>query len=959
MIKFAINRPISVGCIFAGIFLVGLVSLRNLPLELYPSIEYPKLSIVTYGRDKAPLEIERYATSKIEELLSSVRGIRNIKSISEMGKSTVELELSRDVDPELVRLEIIEKLSMLKLGEDYSPPEVIPYVPREFERGTFFILYLSGEQDIGSLRKLAEEKIKPKLLGITGVGGVTIHGGTDRIIKIAIDYNKAKLFNIKTATIIRSLSQSNLSWSPKSSTPMTIVSRVHDIAQIRNLPITKTVRLKDIADITQVYKEPTYLSRIDGKSRVSIMLDKEIGANSLSVAKRIRAKLNEIKLPQGVKIMIAKDASKEVRSNLKQVSILGIISILIIFFVLFLFLRRFVISFVILTSIFFSSLTALILLYLSHISLNLITIAGLALAFGMLVDNSIVVLENIYRRQEEGDKQAELGGATEVFLPIFASTITTICVLVPFLYFGVELRSFYLPFALALSFALLASIFTSFTLIPTISGRILRVKGAMRTYQVYERFLNYVFRNKLWILAVVALVFGTSIFVFKNYIYKGKIFKWGEETYLLVYIRMPPGTRLKYTDEVAKFFEDKLKNFPGIDHYYTTVTPENGWLKIDVQSDVKNTALPYILKERLQTLATLFAGCDVHVYGFGPSFYGGGVYMERIQLEGFSYNELERIAEDIGDRLRLNPRVKNVDTDFSWYKRGGGEYVLKLNQERMAELGISVDDLISMIREKQILRMEIKNKEMEVVVEDRGRHLSYDDFISIGDLSLKEYPGRIVRKNQSYERAIGYEFRGPWKMGKAYRDALLSSLSLPPGYSVMKEEYWMEQRGKKQIILALIFAGVLVYMILASLYESYLKPFIIMLTVPLSFVGVVFAFFLTGTEFDSSAYIGVILLVGIVVNNAIILVDHISQLEKQGEKDAIIRGTLNRLRPILMTSTTTILGLAPFLFIKPEVEIFAKFALAAIGGLAISTIFTLTIIPLLYKLFTLIKSKIC
>jgi HAE1 family hydrophobic/amphiphilic exporter-1 len=641
------------------------------------------------------------------------------------------------------------------------------------------------------------------------------------------------------------------------------------------------------------------------------------------------------------------------------------------------------------------------------------------------VDNGIVVLENVERHSHLGKsaKQAASDGARQVMLPVIAATATTAIVLVPFLFLQGELRIYYLPLAFAVAFSIVASLFVAFTFVPTMAGRIQHWRarvygvpgerngpgngrktgfdagsdagppvppGARRPgvpdvpgyIRAYRGVLGFALDHPLLVIAVCLAALGGSWWLFDKHVTRGIRWSafWGQDTYISVQITFPRGAGLDRTDELARAFEDKVSSLPEVKRYETFVQPQYAFMRITFPKDLETTQVPVAIKEQMVAYSYQFSGAEVRVYGYGPSFYGGGSSPPNYSLKilGYNYLEVQDLADDLASRLKRFSRIQDVDPNASgrWYERDKEfEYYLEVDREALGQHDISVEELLRFVSANlpsdrprtQVLR--VGAEEMPFAVKLKG----YRDFDLIDMRQLRVPAGdgsevrladvasvqrrnvlsRILREDQQYQRTVAWEFRGPRKLGDLIRDAVVEATTLPPGYKIEEDDRWgWDEEEKAQVYVAIIFAVLLIYMVTAALFESLAAPFVVLLTLPLALIGVFLIFFYADATFTRTAYIGTIMMAGIVVNNAILIVYHIGELrQKLPTREAILQGTLERVRPILMTTFTTVFGLLPLvLFAQSQDEnIWNSLALATIGGLISSTLFVLVAIPVAYR----------
>lgn len=1011
-IDIALRRPTAVIMFYTAMVFLGILSLLNLPIEIVPSTEYPRLTVYAHWPGSSPEMVQIFLTSPIEEAAVQVAGIRKVTSTSRREFSQVELEFSRDTDMNFASLDLNERLSFLRenLPAGASQPKISRYVPREFQRGNFFTFSVIGNYPLQFLREIAIKKIKSALASVNGVADVFVLGGSERKVRISLDRVKLDMFQISSSLIgrkineMQSVSSGGKFISRGQNLTLTIANPIDDLNAIKNAIVARRgnrhIKLKDIARIELAHEPVNSIYRINGNPRVQVFVEKEPGTNTLKVADEVKRKLQEIKskIPADIQFMITTDQSEEIQKELSVIYERVALIVGIIFIVLLVLLRNIKTPLIILSSIVLSAAITINLIYFFDISINILTLTGLALGFGMLVDNSIVVLENIFRYQELGfsRRHSSLKGASEVALPIFASTLTTVGVFFPFVYFRGRLSIYYLPLALVIAFSLLASLCVAYTLIPTFAANILeikktkRIKGSQKRFRFYQKFIRWIIRHKAPALFVTLVIFAGSFFLFYKYVSRGSFFLWREENILRVSIDMPPGVEIERTDEVVKSFENEIKNLPEIEKLEVAIqSPENGSIRIDFPERIQNPLFPYLLKEKLIAIASQHAGISIYISGYGDPYYRVGFssphYNSQIKVLGYNYNKLKQITQDIAAKVKRSARIRDVafaSSRYGWWFGQSSEIVMQIDREALQKYNLSVSDLLYFVRtniagRSFTHRIKVAGKEMRLDIKISGaENFNLKDLLNlvitswrgeqvrvadIASIKTEKVPEVIDRENQQYQRTIFWEYRGPTKIARKYQDAILKSLELPPGYSATSEAEWwaFTEEEKEQIHFVIIVAIIIVFIILAALYESLLQPFIIILSVPFALIGVFLIFLITDTPFDSSAYIGVVLLGGIVVNNAIILVDHINLRRKEGKNiiDALVVGCTERIRPILMTTITTVGALIPLLFYKSKTEtgIWSSLALSAIGGLISSTFFTLTVIPILYLLTDKIK----
>jgi len=1026
VIRLSIRRPVAVSMAYVGVALLGIAAWRNIPIELLPDTDLPQMNVSVQWRGASPEAMEAFVTAPVEGAIQQVRGVEKVESVSSerwgYARANITIEFARGTDMDFARLDLAERLAAL---EDDLPPEVTtpriePYVPEEFrEQQRAFLRYtLTGPFTLEALRAHVDDEIVPELLQVDGVAAVEVSGGRDRLVEIALDENKIQALGIDPSFVwfkigeLEYVSEAGMVEKDGLLRTIAIRHRTGSSDELRRAPLLtdrgRLVRVRDVATVHDTYEEAQSHYRIDGQPAVSFELHKEVGVNTVAVADAVKARLDRVEgiHPFGVRVILDEDESEAINTQLTDLRFRAMIAAGVIFLVLLLFLRSFRSAGIVFATIAFSILIALNLIYFGGLTLNVLTLMGLAMGFGLIVDNAIVVLENIYRRKRGGES-AEVAaekGARQVVLPILAATLTTVIVFIPFVYLQGELRVYYVPLAIVVGMSLIASLFVAFSFIPALAAKVLGAKresaagdpvlrgsdggGTERQplyVRIYAGMLGVTLRAPI-ITAFVALamLFG-SYRLFDKYVTRGVLWRswWGEQTYISIIIRLPRGEGLERTDELAAFFEAKLHETPEIERFVTRVYPQFSRITVTFPDSTENSWVPVAIKEQMVAYSNQFGGAEVRVYGYGPSFYGGGAGPPNysIKVLGYNYETVRTIAEDLGRRLQRFSRIRDVDVNSAggWYTRDkASEFVLYLNREQLGVYGLTAEDVVyqvaaavaGQVRPGNIriggeeVRYDVKlqgNEEVDVlelqellIQTSSGNAVRLADVATVGE---RDVLTRIVREDQQYQRFVSYEFRGPTKLGDRTRDAVIEATRLPEGYEIEGEQEWSwSSEEQQQIYAVLAISLVLIFMVTAALFESLRQPLTVLLAVPMALVGVFLMFFYSKASFTREAYIGVIMMGGIVVNNAILLVDHINyvrRVEGLPFKDAIIKGTLERVRPILMTSTTTIFGLLPLVLFSEYADenIWNALGYALIGGLASSTLFVLTVTPALYLLF--------
>jgi HAE1 family hydrophobic/amphiphilic exporter-1 len=1001
--KFFIDRPVATAMVFLALLATGVYSFLNTPIELMPKEDFPKLDIVTSWYGVPPEVIQTQVTAPLEEACATIKGITKMTSSSQIGMSRITLEFDPKTDMEFAQLALREELSKARpLLPPLVRPALQPYVPEDFRERPFLQYTVSGSYGLQELQELVKEKLEIGLGSVRGVSSVEVAGGSEPEIRVVLDEDRIKAYGLHPYTVNAAIS-ARLGTYPTGRVRrgnqeflFKFADRIDSLAELRETIVahsgTNPILVKDVAKVEVTYAEIRTIHRINGQPTVSLTVLKESGGNTLRVALDVKAKLEEVKkeLPPDLVFKRVDDESEEIRKNLNDFYLLAGLITVIVFVMIFVVLRRLKPSLLILSSIAFSIVITFNLIYAFKISLNMLTLGALALGFGMFVDNSIVVFENILRLREHGmePREAALQGPQEVFIAVLASTLTTMAVFFSFPFFQGKLKMYYLPLAIVIASAMAASLLVSFSLIPALSPRLLekrkRTAAEEKRSPRFEKALGFLMRHPVEVLLVVAALLFGSYKWFRAEVTLGRWYPWYSKEYLYVYIGMPPGTDIARTDETIRAFEDKVVAQPYEKEAKVYVFPESAQAVIGFPPEIERSYRPYALKEELIQLATQFAGINISVQGFDPQYYSssmgaGTYYSSRIKFFGYSLKKLKEITADLEKTLRRNPRIKEVRTvsdRYGWYRGDTVEDILKIDKSALNSYNVDPDylyyslrtmiqgtfgqparirtegkDIVVTVKYPDAATLDMRALQESLIMTRGGEYLRLGEIAAFAEAAI---PGSIDRENQQFQQTLMWEFRGPSKAEERYRKGIFDSLHLPPGFKASLEERWyVTEEEQKQINFAIAVALVIIFMILAALYESFVTPFFILLAVPLSLIGVFVAFIVAKAPFDPTAYIGVILLSGIVVNNAILLVDHIGLKRRQGLglKEAVIRGTRDRVRPIFMTTATTVFGMLPLLLIGAkanERQIWSSLALCTVGGLTTSTLLILIVIPVLY-----------
>jgi HAE1 family hydrophobic/amphiphilic exporter-1 len=1005
---------VATAAIYAGFLLVGAAALPDLPLGLAPDLESPRLAVSWTWRGASPEAMEALVTAPIEAEVARLKGVEELASTSGPGWGWIEVSFARSARVDLAEIVLRERLAVLRadLPVDLDPPQIVRTVPEEMDPGAFFVIRMTGDRTPQVLRRLLEDRVLPRLAAVPGVSGAAAFGGSRPEIRVELDRSPVERGVVDTKAVESALDRIGTraslgSWRIGEERIPVALERPEVAAAALESRILSArgvpVRLGGVARVREGWEEPRTLSRLDGRPSVQGVLERAAGSNVLKVAAASRRRLEEIRrtLPPGVAVHVVHDESETIREEILVLVRRAVISLVLIFGVLVLSRCSLRVPGVVLGSVLFSAVATFLLFRISGLGLNLVTLSGLALAFGMAVDNSIVLLENVsLRSRGRAHPLRTLAAVREVFFPLLAATATTAVVLTPFLYLEDGLRDYYFPFVLAVVLSLVASLGVALTLTPLLSRWADREGAATSRFPTlrrraesesrrlgrgYDAVLRTLLRRPSIPAVASLLVLAGSLWIFDEKVSKGSIFTPRADTTLRVAIGMPPGAEITRTDALLRRFEDialdhEFRRRGWVDQVESFVREDRGFLAVRFHPAVALTAVPVTLEGEMSRQAASVSGADVSVVGQGPGFRRGRSSVSpsySLRVRGPEYPRLGELAESLADLLRRNPRIREVDTHGAGlFVEDARELVLVPDRSRLAHAGMTVRELVRAIEPaiaSEVASRRYARSDGEVTVRIRfagGDALTPTELMAtriptraggtvpVGELSRIEersVPGEIRRRDQQYERTISFEYRGPRRVGDRFVRSVVENTDLPPGY-VLEDGLgvFLTSREEGEIHRAILFAVVLVGLVSAALFESLMLPLVALLSVPLSFVGIPITFWATGESFDRTAYVGLVLLAGIAINNALLLVHRAGRLRHRlgDARTAARRAARERLRPILLTTATSVAGLAPLAAEGQSVTAgtWRSLALSASAGLIASAAFTLLVIPCLFTL---------
>ncbi|UFJ39340.1 efflux RND transporter permease subunit [Brevibacillus humidisoli] len=1012
---FSIKRPVTILMVCVALILFGFVSLPRLAVELYPELNLPVAVVVTSVDGAAPAEVENLVTKPIEEAVGTTANVSKLMSNSAEGASQVIIQFDWGTDMDQALLDVRDKVDLVKgaLPDSANAPRILKLDPNSMP---IFTLALSGEEDIVKLKSVADDVIKPRLERVEGVASVGVSGGRDRVIEIVLDPNKTAAYGITIDQVQQALSSTNVSGTAGSvrkgdgKLNIRVEGEYGTVQAIGNTPIrvaSGSIPLKNIAEINDTYKEVTQKATLDGQPSVGLNITKASGGNTVEVADEVNKALQELKaeLPENMKLTTIMDASVFIKDSIYTVAEHALVGGLFSIVILLLFLNSFRSMLIVAIVIPISVITTFCLMYFTGQTINMISLGGLTLGLGSLVDFAVVILENVYRLRQEGKSMLEAAklGSQEVGTAVMASALAQISVFLPIVFVEGLASELFGPMALAVVYSHVAALFVSLALVPMLSSRWLKRVPDESIYEAGYRGLNPIIWFNVWFSKVSRLygrmlrwslshrktVIGGTIVLFIGAIaltpMVGAEFIPGmDQGKISVSIKTPNGTVLSETEKVVQQAEAIVKEVPELEQLYISMGSSGGpaivanamsnqaQLELTLVDKEARTRETVDVVEDLRQQLSNIAGAEITVSEVDQSGTSSGSPVS-ISLRGDDLDVLKDISSVVMEEIKSVPGMRNVSSSL---EETQVEYQVEIDADQASHYGLSTSQILSNVRTvfqgQTVTRYRTGEDEIDVVVkmpETFQEDISFLNQLrittasgaqvplsSVATITEEAVPQMISRTDQAREVSITGDTVGR-DLNSITMEirAKLDQLSLPDGYIVeMGGDAQEMAESFSSLGLAIILSIALVYMVMASQFESLFSPFIIMFSIPPTLIGVVVGLLLTGNPLSVPALIGYILLIGIVVNNAIVLIDYVNTLRKRGEErnEAILQAGPLRLRPILMTTLTTVLAIMPLAFGGGSGnESMAPMAIVVIFGLSFSTLITLFLIPVVYTLF--------
>ena len=1014
--RFSVHRPIFTIMVTLIVLILGGVSLNRLPIDLMPDITYPMLSISTTYENASPEEIEELVTRPVEEAMSAVPGVEEVSSASMEGISSVRIAFTWGTDLDAAANDIRDRLDRVipRLPDDAERPRL-----RKFDLASFPILILgaAGNLDPVQMRRIIDDQVKYRIERVPGVAALDVWGGLDREIHVNLSADKIKALGLPLDQILSRIQAGNIN------IPAGTIERGNyevmirtpgeytNLSELQNTVIAVRegvpIQLKEIASVEDSWQKVTRIVRVNGKPGIRLSVNKQSGKNTVEVAKGVLQEIERINrdIPQ-INLIPIIDSSDYIQRSITNVGSMalygGILAVLVLLF----FLRNIRGTAIIATAIPISVVATFALMYFAGFTLNIMTLGGLALGIGMLADNAIVVLENIFRLRESGaqSQHAAVSGSEEVISPIIASTFTTLVVFLPLIFVRGMAGVMFKQLSLVVGFSLLCSLGVAVTLVPMLAAKILhppirdarvnepwahkifRISGRFftRLETTYKDLLHFALDHRLLTIAAAVLILVGSLALIP--LVGVELMPTTDEGEVRVSAEMAVGTRLEVMDEKFKVIEATVQaEVPEMKNVETYIGPSfrragshTGQMRIALkpQADRSRSSeeIATTLRRKLINIPGVTirtrAGQGLFILRMGTS----GEDKVQVEIRGYDLHVADALAE------RVKKVVEQVDgiTDVQVSRESGSpEELIIVDRQKAADMKLTISQIANMLQTAlsgtRASNYREGGDEYRILV--KVRDADRMDLREILDLTLtnadgqpvvlrnvvqirpRSGPVRIERKDQERIVTVSANISGR-DMGSILADIreALRLIPVPGNFSIVfGGEYEEQQKAFRELLLSIVLALILVYMVMACLYESLRDPFVVMFSVPLAAIGVILMLFLTNTTFNIQSFIGCIMLGGIVVNNAILLVDHTNLLRRRDGmalREAIEEAGRRRLRPILMTAMTTALALIPLaLGLGEGGEAQAPLARAIIGGLLSSTFITLVFIPTVYSIF--------
>jgi HAE1 family hydrophobic/amphiphilic exporter-1 len=1011
----SVHRPIATTMIFLIIIVMGAIGFRYLPVDLLPPIETPELNVEVRYPNVGPEEIELLITEPLENALSVVANLERMNSSSREGEGRVSLRFAQGTDLAEASNDVREVLDRVRntFPQDADPPRINKFNPDNLP---VVMIGVQSDRDLMQLTTILEREVRRRFEQIPGIGSIDVWGGLTRRIQVEVMRDRLLATGL-TMDDITSAIRTESSTTPGGNVQRGVtqlyirsLGEYDNLDEIRDTVIRTIdgvpIRVGDVATVRDAIADIDRYIQVNDVPMVRLALRKQTGANTVAVAreaKRIAEQLNRER--DDMQFIVMSDQSSYIQSSMDNVRNSAIWGGILAVIIMFSFFRNGSVTMVVSVSIPISIIATFALLYLNGLSLNQMSFGGLALGVGLIVDNAIVVIENIVRHRTNGQNliSAALIGTSQVTGAVVASTITTLVIFLPVVFMQTVTGSMFQQLALVVSFSLACSLLVALTLVPMLASRFLTVKplselseeerkpGKMdRLCDRYGKALGWALDHRMLVISGTSLLMVASLFFGSKMSYELAPAVQAES--VMLNLRMAQGTNITvqhtYLKELDRLVREDLP-WDDIQHYATEVRNGQAQIELLLKPEGQRSIHPNKLADELrQRVQGRVPGAEVRIQaqaGFwilNRIFGGNSDDSLQVELRGYNLELAQTLAQDIRARMEVLPGI--VDVNVSQLE-GRPEQVVQFDRRRMAELGISINQVA------QAIQASVSGTRAGVFREggdefDINVRLRPDDRLNVQDIeniSVRSSTGDVIPISSLIDSRYT---RGPTQIdrrdgqrvtfitanletGVALGDAMkmiqeeMSRMTMPEGFTlVMGGQYEEQIKAQRDFTMAIVMALVLIYMVMAAQFERYLDPLIVMFSVPLALIGVVPTMLLTGTTINMQSLMGLVMLVGIVVNNAILLVDYINQSRREGGmsiREAVIESGRLRLRPILVTTSSTVLGLLPLAVgLGAGAEMQAALARVVVGGLTASTLVTLVFIPVVYVTAYNIRARV-
>lgn len=1019
--EIAIKRPAAMTMIIMFFVVLGLFSYTKLGADLFPQANLPVVTITAVYPGAGAEEMETQVVDHIEEQVSSISGIKTLSSWINEGVAVTAIEFTMSTDSDVATNDVQKAVDavLMKLPQDIDKPLVQKV---DLNAEPLVTLALSGNRSLNEIYDVAKNTVKTRLETIPGVATVSILGGQEREILVEVDRNRLTAYGLSVNRVIERLSLENHN-VPSGKIKQTnrnfnirLLGEFESLEEIENLriplPSGTAIPLKDIAEVRDTFKESERHSRLNKKEAVGIMVQKQSDASIVTTAEEIRGVVEQLRsdIPSDMDILVFDDTSKFVNDSLDDTKRTLVEGVIMTGIVLFFFLREWRSLVIVMLAIPTSIIATFMMMYFFGFTFNMLSLMGLSLCVGILVDDSIVVLENIHRHMQmgKGPIRAAIDGRGEIGMAAIAITLSDVVVFAPIAFMSGMVGQFFREFGLTVVVATLFSLFVSFTLTPMLSAIFYKNKPIGEENQIketnflwklvgkkttklgdlvvtfYQVLLEWSLRHRLKVLATVIAMIALSISMIFTGVIGGDFITNPDQGKFTIELELPPGTPIHNTDEAVEMYEEKLAQLPEVNSYFSAVglggntvasgdASHRAEIKVNLSRKNERDRSVWQIVDEVRTWDDLYPGVKMKVK---EAAIPGMSYMEApliIEVSGPDQQTLEELAGKVRKIVENTPGTVEVNTSLE--DSGQPEIQVRVDRDRAAFYALSAAEIAQAVRAAMAGEVATQYKEagktydLTVRLKDVDRNkveeignITITNYLGevfllkeVADLVPGEGPTEIRHKYRNRMIAITSDYEGASLAGiREEIDKEISKLDVPSGYRIGYDGDVKQMDDTfADLVQALILSLILVYMILVILYESFLTPFIRMLSLPCGIIGAMVALAVTGTNLDMMSFIGIIMLDGLAAKNGTLLIDYTNTLMERGMslKEALLEAGKTRLRPIFMTSVTMIFGMLPTaLAVMEGAEIRRGMGIVLVGGLITSTILTPILIPVAYTL---------